>query len=55
MKRRIITEDVEGMAAFYACLVGTSVTLNEYCVLACVRARPEPGPHASRVSAAPTG
>jgi hypothetical protein len=29
---RIVTDDVEGMAAFYARLVGASVALNEYYV-----------------------
>lgn len=32
VQSRIVTEDVEGMAAFYARLVGASVTLNEYYV-----------------------
>jgi len=32
MQCRIITGDVERMAAFYACLVETDVTLNEYYV-----------------------
>jgi hypothetical protein len=29
---RIVTDDVEGLAAFYAQLVGTAVALNEYYV-----------------------
>ncbi len=32
VQSRIVTDDVEGLAAFYARLVGTSVTLNEYYV-----------------------
>jgi hypothetical protein len=32
VQRRIVTDDVEGLAAFYAALVGASVTLNEYYV-----------------------
>jgi uncharacterized glyoxalase superfamily protein PhnB len=32
VQSRIVTEDVEGMAAFYARLVGAPVTLNEYYV-----------------------
>ncbi len=32
VQSRIVTDDVEGLAAFYARLVGTSVALNEYYV-----------------------
>ncbi len=32
VQSRIVTDDVEGLAAFYAALVGTSVALNEYYV-----------------------
>ncbi len=32
VQSRIVTDDVEGLAAFYARLVGTPVALNEYCV-----------------------
>ena len=32
VQSRIVTDDVEGMAAFYARLVGTQVALNEYYV-----------------------
>jgi predicted enzyme related to lactoylglutathione lyase len=32
VQSRIVTDDVEGMASFYAALMGTSVTLNEYYV-----------------------
>ena len=32
VQSRIVTDDVEGLAAFYASLVGASVTLNEYYV-----------------------
>ena len=32
VQSRIVTDDVEGLASFYAALVGASVTLNEYYV-----------------------
>jgi predicted enzyme related to lactoylglutathione lyase len=32
VQSRIVTDDVEGLARFYAALMGTSVTLNEYYV-----------------------
>src|SRR5258708_25638109 len=32
VQSRIVTDDVEGLAAFYARLVGTAVALNEYYV-----------------------
>jgi uncharacterized glyoxalase superfamily protein PhnB len=32
VQSRIVTDDVEGLAAFYASLLGASVTLNEYYV-----------------------
>jgi len=32
VQSRIVTDDVEGLAAFYARLLGVSVTLNEYYV-----------------------
>ena|SRR5215472_5691227 len=32
VQSRIVTDDVEGLAAFYARLLGASVTLNEYYV-----------------------
>ncbi len=32
VQSRIVTDDVEGLASFYAALMGTSVTLNEYYV-----------------------
>jgi predicted enzyme related to lactoylglutathione lyase len=32
VQSRIVTDDVEGLAAFYATLVGTPVALNEYYV-----------------------
>lgn len=32
VQSRIVTEDVEGLAAFYSTLVGTPVALNEYYV-----------------------
>jgi hypothetical protein len=32
VQSRIVTDDVEGLAAFYARLVGTPVALNEYYV-----------------------
>ena len=32
IQSRIVTDDVEGLAAFYARLVGTPVALNEYYV-----------------------
>jgi predicted enzyme related to lactoylglutathione lyase len=32
VQSRIVTDDVEGLAAFYAGLLGVSVTLNEYYV-----------------------
>jgi predicted enzyme related to lactoylglutathione lyase len=32
VQSRIVTDDVEGLAAFYASLLGVSVTLNEYYV-----------------------
>ena len=32
VQSRVVTDDVAGMAAFYARLVGTSVVLNDYYV-----------------------
>lgn len=32
VQSRIVTDDVEGLASFYAALMGTSVALNEYYV-----------------------